>query len=91
MSLFLSFLCGQSVLSTVPVIAASSRDPDESISCDLLIVGGGLAGAATAYESLLGGRTVCLTDISDWVGGQISSQGNSALDDGKKQRSLQLF
>lgn len=90
-SLSLSVLCGQSVLSTVPAIAASPRDPDETISCDLLIVGGGLAGAATAYESLLGGRTVCLTDISDWIGGQISSQGNSALDEGKKQRSLQLF
>jgi hypothetical protein len=56
-----------------------------------LIVGGGLGGAAAAYEGLLAGRTVCLTDITDWIGGQISSQGTSALDEGQKQRSLQYF
>jgi hypothetical protein len=32
-----------------------------------------------------------MTEITDWVGGQISSQGTSALDEAKKQRSLLFF
>jgi len=54
--------------------------------CELLIAGGGLAGTAAAYEALMAGRTVCLTEITDWVGGQISAQGTSALDEAKRQR-----
>ncbi|MGK7930390.1 MAG: FAD-dependent oxidoreductase, partial [Microcystaceae cyanobacterium] len=71
-------------------LAAPPRNPDETVECELLIVGGGLSGAAAAYEGLLAGRTVCLTEITDWVGGQISSQGTSALDERATQRS-QLF
>ena len=76
--------------STVPVLA-NSRKPEETVNCDMLIVGAGLAGSAAAYEGLLAGKTVCLTEITDWVGGQISSQGTSALDEGKQQRSQQHF
>ena len=64
---------------------------DEVVECEVLIVGGGLAGTATAYESLRSGRTVCMTEITDWVGGQISSQGTSALDEARKQRSLLFY
>jgi hypothetical protein len=70
--------------------AAPPRTPDQTVECEILVVGGGLAGAATAYEGLRAGRTVCLTEITDWVGGQISSQGTSALDERPTQRS-QLF
>lgn len=73
-----------------PVFAAPPRNPDQTVDCDILVVGGGLSGAATAYEGLLAGRTVCLTEITDWVGGQISSQGTSALDERPTQRE-QLF
>jgi hypothetical protein len=71
-------------------IAQSYQIPEQEVTCELLVVGGGLAGAATAYEALLAGRTVCLTEITDWLGGQISSQGTSALDERETQRS-QLF
>jgi hypothetical protein len=74
-----------------PVAANSYRIPDEEIRCDVLVVGGGLAGVATAYEGLLAGKSVCLTEITDWVGGQISSQGTSALDERDSQRSLLLY
>ena len=54
-------------------------------------MGGGLSGVATAYEGLLAGRTVCLTEITDWLGGQISAQGTSALDERPTQRDKQFY
>lgn len=81
-----------SVISTIsPVFSAPNRNLDREETCDILVAGGGLAGAATAYEGLLAGRTVCLTEITDWVGGQISSQGTSALDERETQRSLLFY
>jgi hypothetical protein len=77
--------------SLAPVFAAPPRSPDQEVACEILVIGGGLAGAATAYEGLLAGRTVCLTEITDWVGGQISSQGTSALDERTTQRSLLFY
>jgi hypothetical protein len=73
-----------------PARATPPPSPDETVACELLVVGGGLAGVATAYEALLAGRTVCMTDITDWMGGQISAQGTSALDERTTQRA-QLF
>jgi hypothetical protein len=85
-------LCFVSLTSLVPTaLAAPPRNPDKEETCEILVAGGGLAGAATAYESLLAGRTVCLTEITDWVGGQISSQGTSALDERTTQRSRLFF
>ena len=81
-----------SVISSIsPVFSAPNRNPDREETCDILVAGGGLAGAATAYEGLLAGRTVCMTEITDWVGGQISSQGTSALDERETQRSLLFY
>ena len=71
--------------------AAPPRPPEQTIDCEILVVGGGLAGAATAYEGLLAGRTVCLTEITDWVGGQISAQGTSALDERATQRQRLFY
>jgi len=75
-----------------PIASAQieTSDPQKEIECELLVVGGGLAGAAATEEALLSGKTVCLTEITDWVGGQISSQGTSALDERTTQRA-QLF
>ena len=72
-------------------LAASPRNPDQTVECEILVVGGGLAGSAAAYEGLLAGKTVCLTEITDWVGGQISSQGTSALDERPTQRSRLFY
>ena len=74
---------GRSALASTPTI-------DRTEECELLIIGGGLSGVAASYEALLSGKTVCMTEITDWVGGQISSQGTSALDERTTQRS-QLF
>lgn len=71
--------------------AATVRAVDETVSCEVLVVGGGLAGVATAYEALKAGHTVCLTEITDWLGGQVSAQGTSALDEKLTQRSQLYF
>ncbi|MEM7593607.1 MAG: FAD-dependent oxidoreductase [Cyanobacteria bacterium P01_A01_bin.83] len=64
---------------------------DRTEECELLVIGGGLAGVAASYEALLAGKTVCMTEITDWVGGQISAQGTSALDERTTQRSKLFF
>jgi hypothetical protein len=76
---------------TPPAFSAPPRTADKEETCDILVVGGGLAGAASAYEGLMAGRTVCLTEITDWVGGQISAQGTSALDERPTQRSRLFY
>lgn len=42
---------------------------------DVLVVGGGLGGVAAALAALRRGRTVLLTEETDWLGGQLTSQG----------------
>lgn len=79
------------LLAPFSVMAAPPRNPDKTVNCEILVVGGGLSGVATAYEGLLAGRTVCLTEITDWVGGQISAQGTSALDERPTQRSRLFY
>jgi hypothetical protein len=88
---FISLFLISTFLTPFSVIASPPRSADKTVSCDLLVVGGGLSGVATAYEALLAGRTVCLTEITDWLGGQISSQGTSALDERPTQRSRLFY
>ncbi|WP_271253822.1 FAD-dependent oxidoreductase [Pseudanabaena sp. Chao 1811] len=78
-------------ISNTPNQTSIPQKVDQTEDCEILIVGGGVAGTAAAYEGLLAGRTVCMTEITDWIGGQITSQGTSALDEAKKQRSLWYF
>ncbi len=83
------------VLNAIADIAIArnslAKDVDRTEDCEILIVGGGVASTASAYEGLLAGRTVCMTEITDWIGGQLTSQGTSALDEAKKQRNLWFF
>ncbi len=57
-----------------------SVEPDE-IECEVLVVGGGTGGVAAALAAARRGRRVCLTEETDWLGGQLTSQGVSALDE----------
>ena len=77
-------LAQESVPTSPPTIERTEE-------CELLVVGGGLSGVAASYEALLTGKTVCMTEITDWVGGQISAQGTSALDERTTQRSKLFF
>ena len=46
-----------------------------SLKTDLVIIGGGLGGVAAAIAALRNGLTVVLTEETDWIGGQMTSQG----------------
>jgi hypothetical protein len=41
---------------------------------EILIIGGGLGGVAAALSALRLGRTVVLTEETDWIGGQLTAQ-----------------
>jgi hypothetical protein len=57
----------------------------ETITCDILVVGGGTGGiaAAVAAARSMTARTarVVLLEETDWIGGQLTAQGVSALDE----------
>lgn len=79
------------ILAFLPLPVGAVPRLDKTVECEILVAGGGLAGAAATYEALLAGKTVCLTDITDWVGGQISSQGTSALDERPTQAKMLFY
>ncbi len=84
---------GASCFEAVDVQAAMADKPQEAVrvfvlsgkpevvECDILIVGGGMGGVAAALSAARPGLTVCLTEETDWLGGQMTSQGVSALDE----------
>lgn len=83
-----------SFANSITIAQSTQAQPPKisrEVQCDILVAGGGLAGTAAAYEALLAGRTVCITEMSDWIGGQISSQGTSALDERTTQRQLLFY
>lgn len=51
------------------------------LKTDIAIIGGSLGGVAAALAALEQGYRVILTESSDWLGGQMTSQGTSALDE----------
>jgi hypothetical protein len=53
------------------------------VNCDILIAGAGPGGIAGAMEASKRGVSVCLTEESDWIGGQITAGGVSALDENR--------
>lgn len=63
------------------VDTAETRSRGTVIACDLLIAGGGTGGVAAAIAAAKYGIKVCLTEETDWLGGQFSAQGVSALDE----------
>jgi hypothetical protein len=65
----------------VAVLQVPSASPAETIDCDVLIVGGGTGGVAAALAAARRGAQVVLTEETDWLGGQLTAQGVSALDE----------
>lgn len=53
----------------------------DEIVCDVLVVGGSLGGCAAALRAALSGARTILLAESDWIGGQLTSQGVSTPDE----------
>ncbi|MFB2938062.1 FAD-dependent oxidoreductase [Aerosakkonemataceae cyanobacterium BLCC-F154] len=49
--------------------------------CEVVVVGGSLGGVAAASQAMKSGAKTCLIELTPWFGGQISSQGVSAIDE----------
>ncbi|MFK3960770.1 FAD-dependent oxidoreductase [Pseudalkalibacillus hwajinpoensis] len=45
------------------------------VKADVLIIGGGLGGTLAAFSAARKGKSVILTEETDWIGGQLTSQG----------------
>jgi len=59
--------------------------------CSVVVVGGSLGGVAAASHAMQSGARTCLIELSPWLGGQISSQGVSAVDESLTMRSLENY
>lgn len=58
-----------------PIAGASAATTrGREIAADVAIVGGGLGGCAAALAALRNGRTVVMTEPTDWIGGQLTQQ-----------------
>lgn len=62
---------GAALLASVRFAAAQSA---KEFRCDVAIIGGGTGGCAAALAALRNGMRVILTEETDWIGGQLTSQ-----------------
>lgn len=70
----------------------SPLPPAEEIwTCEVVVIGGSLGGVAAAGQAMTSGATTCLIELTPWLGGQISSQGVSAIDESLGMRSGQNY
>src|SRR5258706_6791304 len=69
---------GDASLAVLPVALPASLPAEP---CDILIAGGGTGGVAAALAAARNGRRVVLLEETDWLGGQLTAQGVSALDE----------
>lgn len=77
-----------SVAPTAPLLLANGRPQlyplptiKEVWQCEVIVVGGSLGGVAAASHAMKSGAKTCLIELTPWLGGQISSQGVSAIDE----------
>ena len=59
------------------------NEPVPEVTCDVLIAGAGMGGIGAALAVSRHNQTACLTEETDWVGGQATAGGVSALDENK--------
>ena len=59
----------------------TTRLETEIIKAEVAVIGGSLGGVAAALAALAGGVRVVVTESTDWLGGQLTSQGVSAPDE----------
>ncbi|MEL6139192.1 MAG: FAD-dependent oxidoreductase, partial [Cyanobacteria bacterium J06628_6] len=63
----------------------------ETWECEVVVIGGSLGGVAAAAHSMQAGATTCLIELTPWLGGQVSAQAVSAIDESLEMRAQQNF
>ena len=63
------------------IVQVDHEAPAREEACDVLVIGGGMGGIAAAWAAARRGHQVCLLEETDWLGGQLTSQGVAALDE----------
>jgi len=61
--------------ATAPTNKPAGRAGSSEMRADLVIAGGGVGGCAAALAALRNGLSVIMTEETDWIGGQLTSQG----------------
>jgi FAD dependent oxidoreductase len=69
----------------------STNDDQQVWECEVIVVGGSLGGIAAAYHAMQAGSVTCLIELTPMLGGQVSSQGVSAIDESFLMRQHQAF
>ena len=69
--------------ASTAIVRAVVNEPVPEVKCDVLIAGAGMGGVGAALAVARHNRTACLTEETDWVGGQATAGGVSALDENK--------
>jgi hypothetical protein len=92
-----SSLRAQSAPATDRNAGGSARKtPARELAADLAIIGGGLGGCAAALAAARNGLRVIMTEETDWIGGQLTSQAvppdeNALIETVGATRSYQSF
>ena len=63
-------LKGAASLLSLPALTAQNSELD----CDVAVIGGSVGGFAATLAALRNGMRVVLTEETDWIGGQLTSQ-----------------
>src|SRR6516225_3419104 len=69
-----SMIARRSFLATLAAPFLASAEPRE-LHADVAIIGASVGGVAAALAALRNGMRVILTEETDWIGGQLTSQG----------------
>ncbi len=73
----------------LPLADVARHSFEDEWTCEVLVVGGSLGGVAAASQAMRSGAQTCLIELTPWLGGQISSQGVSAIDESRLVRRSQ--
>ncbi len=65
------------------LVTVDIPDQVEEVRCGVLIAGAGMGGIGAALSVARHGHPTCITEETDWIGGQATAGGVSALDENR--------
>lgn len=77
-------MSGRPQLSPLP-------EPQQVWECEVAVIGGTLGGVSAATQAMRSGAQTCVIELAPWLGGQISAQGVSAIDESPSMQARQNF